>query len=95
MIARLTIGQVDSGKAEGVAEAWRQGLSRFKEQGLHKAFIFSDRRTGKTVGVAIWESQEAMDAAEQGIAQVRQRITSEAGSTPPPTLEVYEVMGEI
>ena len=49
-----------------------------------------DRDSGKTLGITLWESQEAMLASEQEAGRIRSEMTDALGQAKP-TVERYEV----
>jgi hypothetical protein len=49
-----------------------------------------DRRSGKTLGITFWESEEAMRASEEAADRMREE-TAEAGGDTIAGVERYEV----
>jgi hypothetical protein len=84
---------------EGPPERVDDGISHVREQVLpqlqrmdgFKGFIaLSDRQSGKLLGVALWENEEALRATEEAVAGVR-RGAAEATGGAVASVEQYEV----
>jgi heme-degrading monooxygenase HmoA len=57
-----------------------------------KGFVaLGDRQSGKVLGVAFWESEEALQATEQALSSVRSGAAEAAGGTLT-SVERYEVL---
>lgn len=50
----------------------------------------ADRATGKTIGITLWESEEAMTASEEAANTMRGSV-AEAGNSQIATLERFEI----
>ncbi len=93
MHARLTTIE---GSPERMDEATRhvqeQTLSQLRQMDGFKGFIaLGDRQNGRLVGVAFWESEEALRATEQAVSGVRSG-TAEAAGGSVAGVEEYEVI---
>ena len=68
-----------------------QTLPRLRQMEGFKGFVaFGDRQSGRLMGVAFWESEEALRATEQAVSGVRSGAAETAGGTVA-GVEEYEV----
>ena len=68
-----------------------QTLPQLQEMEGFKGFVaLGDRHSGKVVGVAFWESEEALRATEEAVSSVRSGA-AEAASGTVASVEQYEV----
>ena len=68
-----------------------QTLPQLEKMEGFKGFVaLGDRQSGKVLGVAFWESEEALRATEQAVSSVRSRA-AEASSGTVAGVEQYEV----
>ena len=68
-----------------------QTLPQLQKMDGFKGFVaLGDRQSGKLLGVAFWESEEALRATEQAVSSVRSRA-AEASSGTVAGVEQYEV----
>jgi heme-degrading monooxygenase HmoA len=84
---------------QGPPELMDEGLRQAREVVLHGAkqvdgfkgmIALGDRRSGKTLGITFWESEEAMRASEEAADRMREE-TAEAGGDTIAGVERYEV----
>jgi heme-degrading monooxygenase HmoA len=93
MHARLTTIE---GSPDRMDEATRhvqeQTLSQLRQMDGFKGFIaLGDRQSGKLVGVAFWEDEEALRATEQAVSRVRSGAAEAVGGSVA-GVEEYEVV---
>ncbi len=93
MHARLTTIE---GSPDRMDEATRhvqeQALPQLRQMDGFKGFVaLGDRQSGKLLGVAFWESEEALRATEEALASVRSGAAEAAGGTLT-GVERYEVL---
>ncbi len=62
-----------------------------KMEGFQGFVALGDRQSGKLLGVAFWESEEALRATEQALSSVRSGAAEAAGGTLA-SVEQYEVL---
>lgn len=93
MHARVTIAEGDPARADDAAQVIReQVLPGVRElDGFRGAIGLSDRETGKSITVTLWESQQAMLASEQAANRLRSDVMEALGASKP-TVERYEVV---
>ena len=73
------------------AHIQEQTLPQLREMEGFKGFVaLGDRQSGKVLGVAFWESEEALRATEQALSSVRSGAAEAAGGTLA-SVERYEV----
>ena len=90
---------VDGGKVEGAPDKMDDAARHVREQTLpqlqqmdgFKGFVsLGDRQSGKVLGVAFWESEEALRATEGAVSSVRSGAAEAANGTVS-GVEQYEV----
>jgi heme-degrading monooxygenase HmoA len=94
MHARLT--RFD-GSPERIDDAVRQTedvwLPRLREiDGFGGILSLADRRTGTVVAITYWESEEAMGASNEKVAEVRKDAADAVAVRSQPIVEHYEVV---
>ena len=76
---------------EGLRQAREQVLPRARQMDGFKGLIaLGDRQSGKTLGITLWESEEAMRASEEAANQLREE-SAEASGGQVAGVERYEV----
>ena len=76
---------------EGLRHVREQVLPRLQQQDGYEGFVvFSDRQSGKVIGVSFWESEQAMQASEEVGDRTRSE-SAEAGGATVAGVERYEV----
>ena len=90
--ARMTTLQVDPSKVEeGIRFFREQTLATARQQrGFQGARLLVDRQAGKAYAVTLWESEEAVRAAEGAMNQTRSQGVQALGATHM-TTEVLEL----
>ena len=74
------------------AHIQEQTLPQLRQMGGFEGFVaLGDRQSGKVLGVAFWESEEALRATEQALSSVRSGAAEAAGGTLT-SVERYEVL---
>ena len=94
MVARVTSVQVSPERIDEFARWWQEMIDSAKGQlqGFQAAYLLVDRQSGAVRGVGLWESQEAVSAAESAIQErLRQGSQYFSGS---PQFELLEVVGQ-
>jgi heme-degrading monooxygenase HmoA len=76
---------------EGLRQVRENGLPQIQQQEGFKGMVaLADRKTGKTIGITFWESEEALKASEEAGERVREDA-AEAMSETIAAVERYEV----
>ncbi len=92
MYARVTTIQGSPGKMdEAKGHTQEQTLPQLQKMEGFKGFVaLGDRQSGKLLGVAFWESEEALRATEQAVSDVRSGVAGAADGIVA-SVEEYEV----
>lgn len=92
MYARVTTLDGSPDRFEdGVTHVRERVLPQLQSMDGFKGFIaLGDRQSGKLLGVALWESEEALRATEEAVARVRSGAADATGGTVA-SVEQYEV----
>ncbi len=91
MHARVTTIEGSSDRMDAARHVREQTLARLRQMEGFKGFVaFGDRRSGRLVGVAFWESEEALRATEGAVSGVRSGAAETAGGAVA-SVEEYEV----
>jgi hypothetical protein len=61
-------------------------------EGCKGAALLTNRSTGKTVAITLWEDEQAMEASEEAANTMRQQAADEYAATEPPMVDRYEVV---
>jgi len=76
---------------EGLRQVRENVLPQLKQQeGFEGMVALADRKTGKTLGITFWESEEALKASEEAADRLR-KDSAEAMSDTIAGVERYEV----
>ena len=92
MYARVTTIEGSPDKMDDAARhAQEQTLPQLQKMDGFKGFVaLGDRNSGRLIGLAFWESEEALRATEQEVSGVRSGAAGAAGGTVA-SVEQYEV----
>jgi heme-degrading monooxygenase HmoA len=91
--ARVTVVQ-------GSPDRIEQGIDSFNSQvlptvkgvvGYKAAFLLADRKTGKGIGITLWESEDARRRGGEAVDAARAATIKAMGGSVPP-VEEYEVV---
>ena len=93
MYARVSTIEGSPDKVDDVArQTQEQTLPQLQKMKGFQGFVaLGDRRSGKVLGVAFWESEEALRATEEALSSVRSGAAEAAGGTLT-SVERYEVL---
>ena len=93
MYARVTTLEGTPDKMDDATRHVReQTLPQLQQMDGFKGFVaLGDRHSGKLLGVAFWESEEALQATEEAVSGVRSGAAEAAGGTVA-GVEHYEVV---
>jgi heme-degrading monooxygenase HmoA len=90
-VMRVELGDVDLGASfvrEKIAPSAKQ------QPGIVAAYWLADRGSGRGLAVTIWESEDAMLAAD-AVARETARTEKDEGSVETAALELYEVIAHL
>ncbi len=95
MIARITSAQVSPERLDEFAQWWQDAVGGLRSQveGFQAAYLLADRQSGSGQGVALWDSQEAMEAAMPRIHEVLQQAGQYFSAQP--QVEILEVVAQV
>ena len=93
MYARVTTIQGSPDKMDDATRHFQeQALPQLQKMEGFKGFVsLGDRQSGKVIGVAFWESEEALWATEGAVSDVRSGAAEAAGGIVA-SVEEYEVL---
>jgi heme-degrading monooxygenase HmoA len=93
MHARVTTIQGSPDKMDdATSHLQEQTLPQLQKMEGFKGFVsLGDRQSGKVLGVAFWESEEALRATEQAVSSVRSGVAEATGGIVA-SVEEYEVL---
>jgi heme-degrading monooxygenase HmoA len=92
MYARVSTLQGSPGAIDqGVSEVEARVLPAARElEGFRGLIALADRSTGRTIGITLWDSRQAMEASEEAANRLRQD-TADASEEQVVGVERYEV----
>ena len=93
MFARLTIVQVKSDKLDEAIKIFRDSVipAAKSQKGFRGGYLITDRKTGKGISMALWDSEEDAIANEQSGYYQEQLGKFKDILTAPAVREGYEV----
>jgi quinol monooxygenase YgiN len=92
MIARVSTTQGSQEKLEAGIHGIREGAPTIRKMdGCLGTTYLVDRKSGRLLGVTLWESEEKLRASEVAINQMRAQTSQDAGAQGAQS-EVYEVI---
>jgi heme-degrading monooxygenase HmoA len=93
MLARVITSEGKPEQLEAVLRYFREnvGPAARKMMGFKGAYFLVDRKTGKTLGMALWDTEEHLQASAQMTARLGVGMAQAAGATRPPAVAVCEV----
>ena len=93
MFARVTVG-------EGKPEQIEAGIRNFQENvaplakkmaGFKGAYLLVDRKSGKNLGITLWDAEKNMQASTVAANRLRAQAAEKLADPKPPLVEIYEV----
>jgi hypothetical protein len=93
MFARVITSEGKPEQVETVLRYFRENIepAARKAAGFKGAYFLVDRKSGKTLGMALWDTEEHLQASAQMTAELGVGMAQAAAITRPPTVAVYEV----
>jgi len=93
MFARVTIIQVKSNKLDETIKIYEESVNpaRKAQKGSRATYLLTDRKTGKGMAIALWDSEEDAIANEQSGYYQEQLNKFKDVFAAPPVREGYEV----
>ena len=96
MYARVVTVHIQPDRLDEVIQVFRDSISPVAKQqkGNKGGYLLTDRKTGKAISVALWETEADMEAGETG-DYLREQIAKVASAfTAAPVAEHFEVSVE-
>jgi len=93
MIARVTRFEVNADKVEESIKAFEESVipAVKMQKGYRSGYLLTDRKTGKCISIAFWDSEKDAIADEQS-GQYQKRVDiGKHRHKAPPIRELYEV----
>jgi len=93
MFARVSIVQGKPGKMDEGIKHYRETLlpEAKKMTGFKGAYLLVDRKTGKNLGITLWDTEKNMQASTAAANRLRTQAAEKLADPNPPVVEVYEV----
>jgi len=93
MFARVSTIQGKSEQVEDVIRNFRENVIPVAKQmtGFKGSYLLVDRKSGKTVGIALWDTEKNLQASAEAAARLRAQASQAAAAPKPPLVEIYEV----
>ena len=93
MFARVTIGQGKPEQIEAGIRNFRENVvpAAKKMAGFKGSYLLVDRKSGKILGIALWDTEKDLQASAMAAKQLSAGVTQAAAATKPPVVEIYEV----
>ena len=85
---------------EGKKEQVDQGISHYRDQtvpaarkmaGFKGAYLLVDRKSGKSMGITLWDTEKNLQASTAAADKLRAQASKVIDASKLPAVEVYEV----
>jgi len=93
VFARVTTGEVKPEQIEAGIRNFRENVGPTAKTiaGFKGSYLLVDRKNGKMLGIALWDTEEHLQASAQVARDLSAKVTQAAAATKPPIIEIYEV----
>ena len=93
MFARVSIVQGKLGKMDEGIRHYREKMlpEARKMAGFKGAYLLVDRKSGKNLGITLWDTEKNMKASTVAANQLRGQAAENIAAPNPPIVEIYEV----
>ncbi len=87
-------------RIEGKPDRIEKGIRDYRDnmvpqakqmQGFREAYLLVDRKTGRVMGITLWDSEKDLQASTVAANKLRSQGAQASGSSKPPVVEIYEV----
>jgi len=94
MFARVTVVQIKTDKFDESVKLYEESVvpAAKSQKGYRGAYLLSDRKTGKSLSITVWDSEEDAIANEQSGYYQEQVGKFKDLFTAPPVQEGYEIV---
>lgn len=85
---------------QGKPERVEDGIRGFREEvlpavrkmaGFKGAYLLVERESGKTVVIALWDTEKNLQASTATTDRLRAQVSKTVAASKPPIVEIYEV----
>ena len=92
MFARVTITEGSRAEIDTAIRFMRETVlpQARNVRGFKGVYLLVDRKTGKAMGIALWETEADLNASTEAANRLRAQYV-QAATAQPPKVEVYEV----
>ena len=92
MFARVTITEGSPAGIDAAISFMRETVlpQARSMRGFKGAYLLVDRKTGKEIGIALWETEADLNASTEAANRLRAQY-AQAATAQPPNVELYEV----
>ena len=92
MFARVTITEGSPAEIDTAIRFMRETVlpQARSVRGFKGVYLLVDRKTGKAMGIALWETEADLNASTEAANRLRAQYV-QAATAQPPKVEVYEV----
>ena len=96
MFARVTTAQGKPEQLEAAIRTFKEqiGSTYKKMPGFKGSYFLVDRKSGKIMGIALWETEESLRAINEAATKIRGGVLQAAAATQPAAVEIYEVAAQ-
>ncbi len=93
MFARITIVQGNPDQVDAGIRHYREQLlpEARKMAGFKGAYLLVDRKSGKNLGITLWDAESNMQASAAAANRLRAQAAGVVAASKPPVVETYEV----
>ena len=93
MFTRVSIIQGKPGQMDGGIRHYREQLlpEARKMAGFKGAYLLVDRKSGKNLGITLWDTEKNMQASTIAANRLRSQAAENIAAPKPPIVEIYEV----
>jgi heme-degrading monooxygenase HmoA len=95
MIVRMASVHVAPERIDDIVSRYKETVRPIhqRSEGLLNHYVLVDRHSGQIKLIGFWNSREALEAAMPTLEPARERLWNSFQETP--TLEAYEIAGEL
>jgi len=92
MLARVSIVEGPPGRIDEAIRFMRETVipEGRKMKGFNGSYLLVDRKTGKQMGITLWETEADLNASSEAAKGLRAKFV-QAAAAQPPKVEIYEV----
>ncbi len=89
---------------QGAPEQMDEGIRYYHERtlpearkmaGFKGAYLLADRKSGKNLGITLWDTENSLEASASAADRLRSQGARAAAASKPPVVEIYEVAAQV